>query len=103
MVVSAAAFFAPGARLRVAFAVPSAALVAFDALDAFAAGFSATSAGFVRPGMLNPAAFAPRACAGSLLTSVSAMACGSRVRRGATPTVSSGPRRVTCACATGAT
>jgi hypothetical protein len=53
--------------------------------------------------MLNPAAFAPRACAGSLLTSVSAMACGSRVRRGATPTVSSGPRRVTCACATGAT
>jgi hypothetical protein len=102
VVVSAAAFFAPGARLRVAFAAPSAVFAAFDAFDAFAAGFSATRAGFVRPGMLNPAAFAPRACAGSLLTSTSAMACGSSVQRWATPTVSAGPRRGTCASATGA-
>ena len=56
--VSAAAFFAPGARLRVAFAAPSAVFAAFDAFDAFAAGFSATRAGFVRPGMLAAAAFA---------------------------------------------
>ena len=79
--VSVAAFFAPGARFLsfVTFAgSPAAAAFAvfavLEALLVFPVGLaSAFSAGLVKPGMLN--AFA---CAGSLLTSASAMACGTK-------------------------